>query len=123
MSITQSTGATLVAMLGAVTTTANTLTRTVHTTASALDMLDQYVQDARVEQIARSIASRDTMLQRIHEDSAIENASRQADLQRKLSADPILGALFKENFQRFEDTTKQVIQTKLAQLDNRVATI
>lgn len=117
-SITQSAGGTLVAMLNAVSTTANTLTRTVHTTASALDMLDQYVQDARVEQIARSVAAREDLLVRIKEESTMGTSKRQADLQRQLQSDPALHALYSENDKLFSATMDK-INAKLATLDNR----
>lgn len=119
-SITGSATATLVSMLGAINTTANTLTRSINTTASALDMLDQYVQDARTEQLARSIANRDTMLQRVHEESAIDNARRQHELQRQVATDPALAKLFTENYNNFETSTKLKIEQAIANLDNRL---
>lgn len=116
-SITKSTGATLISMLGAVQVTANTTARAVNTAASALDMLDQYVQDARAAQIASSIDSRLKMLDRIQVDSAMESAKHQAMIQRELDSDPILAKLFQENFTKFA-TNRETIEKKLAALDN-----
>lgn len=118
-SITGSATNTLVSMLAAVQTTANTATRTVQTIASSLDMLDNYVQDARVEQIARSVAHRDSMITRIHEEASMDNAQRQDDLQSRLKTNPSLAALFKENYEKFEKTTLEKINAKLQELDQR----
>ena len=119
-SITGSATATLVAMLSTVNTTANTATRAVHTVASTLDMLDQYVQDARAEQIARSELSRETMLTRIHEDASIENALRQDNLQSQLKTNASLATLFAENHTALAPTM-EIIRQKLAALDSRGA--
>lgn len=116
-SITKSTGATLVSMLGAVQVTANTTARAVHTVASTLDMLDQYVQDARAAQIASSIDSRLKMLDRIQVDSAMESAKHQAMIQRELDSDAVLAKLFQENFIKFA-ANRETIEAKLKALDN-----
>lgn len=119
-SITKSTGATLVSMLGAVQVTANTTARAVHTIASTLDMLDQYVQDARVAQIANSENNRLTMLDRLQLEASIEAAKHQAMIQREIDADPVLASLFKENFTKFA-ANREVIESKIKAIDNRIS--
>ena len=121
-SITGSASATLVSMLNAVNVTASTATRTIHTVANTLDMVDQYVQDARIAQITRSDFNRETMLQRIHEEVAIENAERQHELQRKISSDPVLAKLFSENYAKF-DATRKAIETKIQGITNQTVTL
>ena len=121
-SITQSTSNTLVSMLGAVTTSANTVTRSVHTIASGLDMLDQYVQDARREQLARSMLNEKSMLQRIREDAAKDTAQRRDELERMLSASPKLAAHFEKAYGEFEDTMKS-IEERLANMSSKTALI
>ncbi len=118
-SITKSTGATLVAMLGTVQVTANTMARAVHTTASCLDMLDQYVQDARAAQIASSVDNRMKMLDTIQMNSAMESAKTMAQTQRELDSDPLLAQLYKLNFDKF-GANRALIEKKLADLDHRV---
>ena len=118
-SITKSTGATLVSMLGTVKITADTAARAVHTVASSLDMLDQYVQDARASQIAHSAINRITMLDNLQTESALEAAKSQAAIQRELNADNVLAELFTKNFAKFGEH-RLLIQTKLDALDNRV---
>ena len=121
-SVTKQAGNTLISMMAAVGTTANTATRAVHTISSGLDMLDQYVQDARREQIARSIFNEESMLERIHEDAAKEAAQRRSDLQRQLDADPVLKGHYVEAYKSFDETSKR-IKEKLAVLSNRTALI
>ena len=119
-SITKSTGATLISMLGAVQVTANTTARAVNTAASALDMLDQYVQDARAAQIASSIDNRLKMLDRLQVESALESARYQAEVEREVNADPKLAKLFQENFEKF-GANRLIIEQKIAQLDQRIS--
>ncbi len=120
-SITSSVSNTLVSALGAVTVTANTATRTVHTIASGMDMLDQYVQDARREQIARSAANETTLLKRIADETSFENAERRHNLARSLSTNPDLAALFAEEFRSFESDVAPVIKAKLDAMAHRQA--
>lgn len=115
-SITKSTGATLISMLGAVQITANTAARAVHTTASALDMLDQYVQDARAAQIATSADTRLKMLDDIQMNSARDSARAQLELQRELDSDPQFARLYQLNFEKF-GANRDVIEQKLKSLD------
>lgn len=121
-SITKSAGNTLVAMLATVSTSANTVTRSVHTVASGLDMLDQYVQDARREQIARSKFAEKSMLNRIREDAAKETAQRRDDLQHMLASSSTLKAHFETAYNEFEETAKQV-EAELLTLTHRSALI
>lgn len=119
-SVTKTTGATLVAMLGAVQVTANTTARAVNTVASTLDMLDQYVQDARASQIANSAVNRLRMLDDLQNSASREAARAQADLQREINADPLFAKLFQENYTKFA-ANREIIEQKLATLDNRVS--
>lgn len=118
--VTSSASATLVSMLSAVNTTANAVTRSVHTVASSLDMLDQYVQDARAAQIAASRANRSTILSNLRAETARDTAKRHAELQRELAADPIFAKLFKDEYDRFETEVAPLIKADLAAFDNRL---
>ena len=119
MSITKSTSATLVSMLGAVQVTANTTARAVNTVASTLDMLDLYVQDARAAQIAASFDNRVKMLDRLQIDSAMESAKHQAQVERELASDPVLARLFVENVERFK-ANRELIEQRIKQLEAEV---
>ena len=91
---------TSVSVLTAVGTVASSVTKTLTTTASSLDMLDAFVQKAKNQQTERYIAEAVTYHDTLIEDAAMEAAERQAIILKKLNKQFDLAQLYSENFDK-----------------------
>jgi hypothetical protein len=80
-----------------------------------MDMLDNYVQRARKEQLANSIADDHEMMSRVRERAVLAISRRQRELMTTLQSDSELEKLYKANDKNF-DAIQAQIEARLNQL-------
>ncbi len=102
-SVVKSAADTTTAVFTTVGTAANQITNVVNTTGQAIDMLSSFVTTARTKQKARTAIDLAIFNDQLVEDTALEQAMRQREIQQKLEADPALTKLYAENSKKFGD--------------------
>jgi hypothetical protein len=101
-SVARTTGQTIISVLGTINTIASRTSQAVNTTAAGLDMLDSYVQKARTKQIASDAIEMSTYVDRLHKNSAMEQAKLDLELARELKSNSELATLYSENINKLK---------------------
>lgn len=91
-----------VSILTAVSTAANQTTKAIKTIGYSLDMLDAFVIKARKEQIVTHELEIHNNFTAIRQRITEERATRETELARKLTADPLLKSAFEQSFAESE---------------------
>jgi hypothetical protein len=94
--------ATATSILSTVQTLAHTAQRTITTAAAGLDMLDTYVEDARIRQADASKVARHNYRKNLLLESSVEQARKEHQLHREIGSDPVLTKLFNDNHAALE---------------------
>lgn len=100
--IVSASNATATSVLGTVQTLALTVQRTINTAAAGLDMVDTYVEDARLRQTDQSKINRHNYRKNLLLESAVEQARKEHQLHREIGSDPVLTKLFNDNHAELE---------------------
>lgn len=93
---------TTVHMLSAIGTVANSVANTVNTAASSLDMLDAFIQSAKMRQVERITTDDALYVQSYRNEAAIVAAKEITKLTKELSSDSTLEKAFAENLKLIE---------------------
>lgn len=117
-SVTGSASNALTSMFNALATTANVVSKTITTSADALEMANSYVTTAREKQIVRTEMEMHTYYTACAEEFAIENSRRQATLQQELAKDTNLHKLFGENYEAMLEIAKNCKSQRNNRLGN-----
>ncbi len=96
---------TTVSLLTAVGTVANSVAKTVTTTADTLDMLDAFISQAKLKQQVRIHTENVTYEDEIIEDASLEAAKRQLKISKELTDD---------NLKKLYQITESKIRASLA---------
>ena len=91
---------TLGAVLGTVSTAANTVSTVLNTATASVSMLDQFVQDAVIKQKARSIADMDSFIADLAEEKSQERSIRQRAVLDFCRQSEEHAQLYTENYNR-----------------------
>ncbi|ESX17889.1 hypothetical protein X766_15980 [Mesorhizobium sp. LSJC255A00] len=94
--------ATATSILSTVQTLAHTAQRTITTAAAGLDMLDTYVEDARVRQADQSKINRHNYRKSLIQESALEQARKEHQLTQEIGSNQVLAKLFNDNHAALE---------------------
>jgi hypothetical protein len=115
MSVVNAATQSVASLFGTVTTTANTVTRSISTLAAGVDMLDTYVQSARKEQVASAMAAEKDMIHRVEQNFRIKVSQRKRELDMALEADSKLKEHY-DDTQADWDAIKTQIEARLNSL-------
>lgn len=94
--------ATATSILSTVETFAHTVRRVINTGASGVDMLDTYVEDARLRQTDLSKINRHNYRKNLIMESSMEQARKDQQVIREIGNDAVLKQLFDANHQELE---------------------
>ena len=106
--VTDAASNTAVQVLETIGTVATTATQTVGAITASVDMLSAFIHKARENQIAQHELEADDFYERLAEEAALERSERQAELQRKLNANPDIASHYAANYQHVSAITKRL---------------
>lgn len=100
MSVKTSFYSSLIALSGTVSTTANTTAKVINNVASSVDMLDRYVERAKLKQSLRYKAEDDALVFQIADEVAEAQSMREYELENRIKGNTQLSARFVQNRNR-----------------------